>query len=134
MTKLTDSLTITKILLNEVFNNILSNNIFKKKRNRYILLACLVVAYILYFILNVSELNKIFVSEAETTIEMRNILFSSLTNVIAIISGFIYLIVTISFTITDRMQYQLKILPFERGSIWLGSILFKLFWDIAHFY
>ncbi len=133
MTKLTDSLTITKILLNEVFNNILSNSIFKKRRNRYILLACLVVAYVLYFLLNVSELNKIFVSEAETTMEMRNILFSSLTNVILIISGIIYLIVTISFSITNRMQYQLKILPFEKGSIWLGSIFFQLLLGYSSF-
>lgn len=126
MPKLKDSFIITKVLLNEVFNNILSNNIFNKKRNRYILFGCILFAYIMYFILNMSELNKIYVSQNETSTELYNILFSSLTNVILIISGFIYLIVTISFSVTERMQYQLKILPFEKGSIWLGSMIFKL--------
>ncbi|WP_431802291.1 hypothetical protein [Halobacillus andaensis] len=126
MMKLTDSYTITKILLNEVFHNILSNHIFKKKRNRYLLLAVLFVVYIAYYLLNLSQLNQIFITEEQTNASLQNMLFSSLTNVIIIISGFIYLIVTISFSLTSRMQYQLKILPFERGSIWLGSILFKL--------
>ncbi|MCP3027074.1 hypothetical protein [Halobacillus sp. A5] len=126
MMKLTDSYTITKILLNEVFNNILSNHIFNKKRNRYILFALLFVIYVAYYLLNVSQLNQIFITEEQTNASLQNMLFSSLTNVIIIISGFIYLIVTISFSLTNRMQYQLKILPFEKGSIWLGSILFKL--------
>ncbi|MFG6146845.1 hypothetical protein [Halobacillus sp. B23F22_1] len=126
MMKLTDSYTITKILLNEVFNNILSNNIFNKKRNRYLLFTLLFVVYVAYYLLNVSQLNQIFITEEQSSTSLQNMLFSSLTNVIIIISGFIYLIVTISFSLTNRMQYQLKILPFERGSIWLGSILFKL--------
>ncbi|WP_416420145.1 hypothetical protein ACLZHR_18780 [Priestia aryabhattai] len=64
---------------------------------------------------------------------MKNFLFSSFTNIIIIISGFIYLIVTLSFSLTTRMQYQLKILPFEKGSVWLGSIFLKLLLSYCSF-
>ncbi|ENH98202.1 membrane protein [Gracilibacillus halophilus YIM-C55.5] len=133
MKRLTDSYVITKILMNEVFNNILSNNIFNKKRNKCILFIILTIVYISYYILNISQLNQIFISEDQSSNFMKNNLFSSLTNVIIIISGFIYLIVTITFSLTNRMHYQLKILPFENGSIWMGSIFFKLILSYGSF-
>lgn len=126
MRKLTDSYVITKLLINEVFNNIFSNNLFNKNRNKYILFSILIILYILYYILNVSQLNQIFIIENQSENHMKNFLFSSMTNVIIIIAGFIYLIVTITFSLTTKMQFQLKILPFEKGSIWIGGIFFKL--------
>lgn len=112
--------------MHEVFHNLLANPMFQKKRNRYILLGLLVAIYIAYYLLNLSQYNQMFITEDQSNSGMKNILFSSLTNVLIIITGFIYLIVTITFSLTGKMQYQLKILPFEKGSIWLGSMLFKL--------
>ncbi|PRR89276.1 hypothetical protein C6W20_15380 [Bacillus sp. NMCN6] len=126
MKKLMDSFLVTKVLLNEICHNLLSNNIFKKRHNRYLLLGIIVAVYIMYFYLNMSELNKIFINRNEVSNELRNSLFSSLTNMIIIITGVIYLIVTLSFSLTKKMQYLLKILPFEKGSIWFGSVIFKL--------
>lgn len=133
MKKLMDSFLVTKVLLNEICHNLLSNNIFEKKHNRYLLLCIIVALYILYFYLNMSELNKIFINRDEVSNELRNSLFSSLTNMIIIITGVIYLIVTLSFTLTKKMQYLLKILPFEKGSIWFGSVIFKLLLSYCSF-
>ncbi len=58
-----------------------------------------------YYFFNMSELNQLNVTEEQLTNSMTNMLFSSLTNVIMIIAGFIYLIVTISFSLTKKMQY-----------------------------
>ena len=126
MKKLIDSFTVSKILLNEIFHNIFSSPIFRKKRNRYAVLALFAAAYIAYYILNMSQLNQMFVTKDQLTNALEMNLFSSLSNVIIIIAGFIYLIVTISFSLTKKMQYQLKILPFEKDSVVMGSILFKL--------
>lgn len=127
MKKLMDSFLVTKVLLNEICHNLLSNNIFKKRHNRYLLLGLILAVYIMYFYLNMTELNKIFINRNEVSNELRNSLFSSLTNMIIIITGVIYLIVTLSFSLTKKMQFLLKILPFEKGSIWFGSVIFKLF-------
>lgn len=133
MKKLTDSLLISKLLLNEIFHNIFSNPIFNKKRNRYALLFLIIAVYIAYYVFNMSQLNQMFITEEQQSHPMINILFSSLTNVIVIIAGFIYLIVTVSFSLTNKMQYQLKILPFEKDSILIGSIFFKLILSYCSF-
>ena len=116
-----------------MFHTILSNPIFNKKRNRYILLILIMTVYASYYFFNMSELNQLNVAEEQLTNSMTNMLFSSLTNVIMIIAGFIYLIVTISFSLTKKMQYQLKILPFEKDSIFIGSIYFKLILSYCSF-
>ena len=71
MKKLMDSFLVTKVLLNEICHNLLSNNIFKKRHNRYLLLGIIVAVYIMYFYLNMSELNKIFISKNEVSNELK---------------------------------------------------------------
>lgn len=131
--KLTDSYDVAKILLNEIFHNVFSNPLFSKKRNRYILLLLVIAFYLAYYFINISQLNQIFTSDEMLTNDMINLLFSSLSNTIIIITGVIYLLVTVSFSLTEKMKYLLKILPFEKHSILMGTILFKLLMSYSFF-
>lgn len=133
MKTLKDSLVIFKVLLNEVLNNVFSNSIFAKKQNKYIFAIIFVTLYILYYILNIFSIKNIKTPQSQLSNEIINTTISSLFNNIVIVSGVIYLMVEMTFSITNKMKCQLKILPFEKNSFLLAIKIFKAILGLAIF-
>lgn len=130
---LKDSLVIFKVLLNEVLNNVFSNSIFAKKQNKYIFAIIFVTLYILYYILNIFSIKNIKTPQSQLGNEIINTTISSLFNNIVIVTGVIYLMVEMTFSITNKMKCQLKILPFEKNSFLLAIKIFKAILGLAIF-
>lgn len=135
--KLNDILTMNKFLFNDSLHGMLNRPFFRSKKNIFLLVIILGTLYFGYFYLNMIELAKLGTeSDSLTDVNLlyaQKITLSSYYNVISIFSGYIFLLVTLTFNLSRSSLFFVKNLPFEKETVSSSIRIFKLVMGLGIF-
>lgn len=135
--KFKNILCILKFFYNDTFHGLFNRPFFKRKINRYGLILILIFLYLGYFYLNMVELNTLSknihgINNADLMVAAKMTL-SSYFNVVLILSGFLFILINSTVSLSKNSLFFAKTLPFSEKEVSVSQMIFKLSVALALF-
>lgn len=125
-----NSFHLIKLYLRDSLQGLLRQSFLKNPKSRYAILLASLLAYLVYFYINVVEYSKLsHIGQQYSFEELKTIILVSISsyNNLAIIAGlFIFLFINTTVKLTPSSLFMSKVLPFHEKEVYLSVKWFKL--------